>query len=74
MAYGGSVKTLQNIRANHLGGAKGVSSVFLAILASLVVLSERGIAGLLWEHRRVYNGRRRGVSGFARVDASSTLA
>ena len=47
---------------------------FLGEFASFVVLSEVGIARLLWEHRRLNDGRRRSVRGLAGVDASSALA
>ena len=47
---------------------------FLGVLASLVVLSEVGVARLLWKHRRLYDRRRRGIGRSARLDAGSPFA
>ena len=47
---------------------------FLGVFASFVVLSEVGIARLLWDGWRLYEGRRRRKGGLAGVYASSSLA
>lgn len=49
-------------------------STFLAILASLIILSERGIARLVGKHRRLYDGRRRSIGGLAGMYAGLSLA
>ncbi len=49
-------------------------SALLAVFASLVVLPEVGIAGLLHRRWRLYDGRRRSKGGFAGVDAGGKLA
>ena len=74
MVYNRSERTLQWERASHLSVARCVLGTFLGVFAGFVVLSEVGIARLLWDGWRLYDGRRRHKGGLARVDASSSLA
>ena len=67
-------RTLQWERASDLSVARCVLGTFLGVFASFVVLSEVGIARLLWDGWRLYDGRRRRKGGLAGVYASSSLA
>ena len=74
-AYGGSLERVKRIYKGQSdsNAGRGVLSTLLGVFASLVVLSEVGIAGLLHDHR-LYDGRWRSESGFAGVYAGSSLA
>jgi hypothetical protein len=66
---------LHGTRRDNLSVARGVHGTFLGVFACFVILSERGIAGLLWRRWRRWRRRwRRSPSGFAGVYTGLSLA
>ena len=61
-------------KRGHLDRSRGVLGALLGVFASLVVLSERGVARLVRDDRREYWRRRRSIGGLAGVDAGGELA
>ena len=71
--YGGSEKCLQ-WGTRHLSVARCVQGTFLAVLAGYVVLSEVGVARLLWDKLNDWRRGRRSEGRLSRMDAGSPLA